>query len=87
MAGVASTEVRIDGGAVFEDLAIPGAGTVPVRYERCPAGWSAKFTLRDPEVEELSVVHRLVAPSLREARRAVPAAVAFLRGEPVASRR
>lgn len=86
MTGVTSAEVRIEGGAVFEELAMPDAEPVAVCYTRCPAGWSAKFTLRDPEVAELSVVHRLVAPTLREARRAVPAAVSFLRGEPVAKR-
>jgi len=75
--------VRLDAGGVAEVLELPGAGAVPVRYERCPSGWSARFTLTDPEVEDISVVHRLVASSLREARRAVPAAVAFLRGEPV----
>lgn len=76
---------RIDSGAVCEEFDAAGAGVVCVRYERCPAGWSARFTVRDPDVSELAVVHRLVAPSLREARRAVPAAVAFLRGEPLAS--
>jgi hypothetical protein len=76
--------VRIERGAVCEEVQLVGAGQLCVRYERCPAGWSARFTLADPEVAELAVVHRLVAPSLREARRAVPAAVAFLRGEPMA---
>lgn len=72
---------RIDQGAVFEELLLP-TGAVAVRYDRCPAGWSARFTLHDAEVADVAVVHRLVAPSLREARRAVPAAVAFLAGEP-----
>lgn len=57
-------------------------GPVEVRYERCPAGWSARFTLRDPLAADVAVVHRLVAPSLREARKAVPAAIDFLNGAP-----
>jgi hypothetical protein len=74
--------VRIEGGVVSEELSVAGIGDVPVRYARCPAGWTAKFEVRMPDLDDLAVVHRLVAPSLREARRSVPQAVRFLRGEP-----
>ena len=76
--------VRIAGGQITEELSLPGVGALVVAYERCPAGWSARFTLADPTVPDLAVAHRLVAPTLREARRSVPLAVAFLRGEPEA---
>lgn len=80
MAGAAIS--TIDAGAVWESVEI-GSAMIDVRYERCPAGWSARFTLRDPLAADVAVVHRLVAPSFREARRAVPAAVAFLNGAPL----
>jgi hypothetical protein len=82
MSGGAVASVRLAGGLLCEDVEVPGVGPISVRYERCPAGWSARFALGDPAVADLSVVHRLVAPTLREARRTVPLAVAFLRGEP-----
>ncbi len=77
--------VRIEDGAVTEELAVPGIGAVAVRYWRCPAGWTARFELRMPDLDDLAVVHRLVAPTLREARRSVPSAVLFLRGEPASA--
>jgi hypothetical protein len=75
--------MRLAAGAVEEDVTVACAGDVSVRYERSGDGWSAEFTVRTPAVPDLAVVHRLVAPSLGEARRLVPAAVAFLSGEPV----
>jgi hypothetical protein len=75
--------MRLGAGAVEEDIVLPGAGAVSVRYERSGHGWRAEFTVRTADVDDLAVVHRLLAPTLAEARRLVPAAVAFLRGEPV----
>lgn len=76
--------VRIEpGGRVTERLELDGIGPVEITYERCPVGWSARFTMTTPLVADLGIVHRLVAPSLREARRAVPAAASFLAGNPV----
>jgi hypothetical protein len=75
--------MRLGVGGVEEDIVLPGIGTVAVRYERAGDGWTAEFTVRTADVDDLSVVHRLLAPTLAEARRLVPAAVAFLRGEPV----
>jgi hypothetical protein len=75
--------VRIEpGGRVAESLQIDGVGLVEISYERCPVGWTARFSMTTPLVADLGIVHRLVAPSLREARRAVPAAAAFLAGNP-----
>jgi hypothetical protein len=75
--------MRLGAGGVEEDFALPEGGFVAVRYERSDHGWRAEFTVRTPGVDDLAVVHRLIAPTLAEARRLVPAAVAFLRGEPV----
>jgi hypothetical protein len=84
--------VRIEGGVVSEELSVADIGDVPVRYARCPAGWTATFELPMPDPDEktprerspdkTAVAHRLVAPSFREARRSVPQAVRFLCGEP-----
>lgn len=71
------------GGALQEDVDVPRAGTVSVRYGKCDDGWYAEFTVTAAGVDDLHVVHRLTAPSLAGARRLVPAAVAFLQGEPV----
>ena len=73
----------VSGGAVHEDLEVPAAGLVPVRYARCEEGWSAEFVVSTDAVDDLQVVHRLTASSLAEARRLVAPAVAFLRGQPV----
>jgi hypothetical protein len=74
---------RLDAGGIVEDVAIDGDLSLSVRFERCPAGWQASFSLTHPMVEDLSIVHRLVAPRLSEARAAVPAAVTYLLGTPV----
>jgi hypothetical protein len=73
----------VSGGAVLEDVDVPAAGLVPVRYTRCDDGWSAEFVVSTDAVDDLQVVHRLTAPSLAEARRLVAPAVAFLQGQPI----
>lgn len=74
---------RLAAGAIWEFVDGPGDLATEVRFERCPAGWQASFDLCDPAVDELALVHRLVAPTLRDARIAVPKAIAFLLGYPV----
>ncbi|HET6816091.1 MAG TPA: hypothetical protein VFH66_02540 [Mycobacteriales bacterium] len=74
---------RLEAGAVVDEIDVPGVGIVPVRVERCPAGWLATFEVRDPAANDLAVVHKLVAPTYREAKSSVPQAVAFLLGSPV----
>jgi hypothetical protein len=73
---------RLAEGAIVDELDVPGVGPVTARFSRCPAGWQAAFELHDPAVCDLAVVHRLVAPTLREARAAVPEAAAYLLGRP-----
>jgi hypothetical protein len=74
---------RVVGGAIWEVVAGPGRRRTDVRFQRCPGGWQATFELAQPEVSELAVVHRLVAPTLSEARASVPQAIGFLLGYPV----
>lgn len=74
---------RLEAGAVVGEMDIPGVGVVPVRVQRCPAGWQATFEVRDPAISDLAVVHKLVAPTYREAKAAVPQAIEFLLGRPV----
>jgi hypothetical protein len=74
---------RLEAGGILDELPVDGDAPLPVRFERCPAGWQASFSLTHPQVADLAVVHRLVAPSLAEARSAVAAAVVYLRGTPV----
>jgi hypothetical protein len=74
---------RLEAGAVVDEIDVPGVGIVPVRLERCPAGWLATFEVRDPATSDLAVLHKLVAPTYREAKASVPQAVAFLLGHPV----
>lgn len=82
--GVSAGAPRIADGALWEVVVGPGERRTQVRFERCPAGWQASFELVEPHAPDLAVVHRLVAPSLRDARAAVAPAVAFLLGRPVA---
>lgn len=71
-------------GAIWDEVAGPVPGqVVRVKFARCPAGWQASFELTDPAVSDLAVQHRLVAPTLREAKSAVPQAIRFLLGYPV----
>jgi hypothetical protein len=74
---------RLEAGAVVDEVDVPGVGAVPVRVARCPAGWMATFEVRDPATSDLAVMHKLVAPTYREAKASVPQAVAFLLGRPV----
>jgi hypothetical protein len=76
--------VRIDGGAIVDQLDIEGIGQLSARYSRDADGWTATFTLTTggPD-DDLAICHRLVAPTLADARRAVPLAAAFLAGDAV----
>jgi hypothetical protein len=74
---------RLEAGGIVDELDLDEDLLLPVRYERCPAGWQASFSLDHPQVADLTIVHRLVAPSLAEARTAVPAAVTYLLGTPI----
>jgi hypothetical protein len=74
---------RLDAGAIVDEVTAGDGRHVSVRFERCPAGWQAAFELAHPEVADLTVVHRLVAESLGDARAAVPGAIAYLLGTPV----
>jgi hypothetical protein len=74
---------RLEAGAVVDEIDVPGVGTVPVRVQRCPAGWQATFEVRDSALSDLAVVHKLVAPTYREAKAAVPQAIEFLLGRPL----
>ena len=74
---------RLETGAIVDDVVVDAGRRVSVRFARCPAGWEASFELTHDAVAELAVVHRLVAPSLREAKVAVPRAVSYLTGSPV----
>ena len=75
--------MRVEAGAIVDEY--PGAGGLIVaRYQRQGDGqWLATFTVVADNVTDLALVHRLVAPTLADARRAVPHAVALLAGEPV----
>jgi hypothetical protein len=74
---------RLEAGTVVGEIDVPGIGVVPVRMQRCPAGWQATFEVREPAVSDVAVVHKLVAPTYREAKAAVPQAIEFLLGRPV----
>ena len=74
---------RLEAGTVVGEIDVPGIGVVPVRVQRCPAGWQATFEVREPAISDLAVVHKLVAPTYREAKAAVPQAIEFLLGRAV----
>jgi hypothetical protein len=74
---------RLEAGGIVDEIDLDDDLSLPVRYERCPAGWQASFSLSHPQVADLTIVHRLVAPSLAEARTAVPTAVVYLLGTPI----
>jgi hypothetical protein len=67
-------------GSIVDELVVDGVGVLPVKFARCPAGWQVTFELCDPAVPGLAVVHRLVAPTLKDARASVPRAAAYLLG-------
>ena len=75
--------MRLTAGTVVEDVDVERCGAVSVTYRRVDDGWTAEFEVAAQTVADLTVTHRLSAPSLAAARRLVPAAVAFLAGEPV----
>ena len=70
-------------GAIWDVAVGPHDRLTKVKLQRCPAGWEASFQLADPAVPDLCVVHRLVAPTMREAKAAVPRAISFLLGNPL----
>jgi hypothetical protein len=74
---------RLDAGGIVDEIPAEAGQIIKVRFERCPAGWQASFELTHPEVDDLAVVHRLVAPTLADARAAVPNAVRYLAGTPI----
>jgi hypothetical protein len=74
---------RLEAGGIVDELTVDEDLALTVRFERCAAGWQASFTLEHPVETDLSIVHRLVAPTLAEARSAVPAAVVYLLATPV----
>jgi hypothetical protein len=74
---------RINAGAIVDEIVTADGRSVTVRFERCPAGWQAAFRVTHAEVDDVAVVHRLVADSLSQARAAVPAAVGYLLGTPI----
>jgi hypothetical protein len=73
---------RLDGGAIVDDVVVDGDEVVTVRFRRCTAGWQAEFEVRHVSIGDLAVVHRLVAPSLADAKVAVPQAIRYLLGRP-----
>jgi hypothetical protein len=74
---------RLDAGGIVDEIPADDGQDLTVRFDRCPAGWQASFELTHPDVDDLAVVHRLVAPTLPEAKAAVPNAVRYLRGTPI----
>ena len=81
--------MRVEAGAVVDEFDLSGIGQVVARHTRIrtPDGgvtWSCIFTVVAAGVSDLSVVHRLSAPSLAEGRRSVRHAVEFLAGRGIA---
>ena len=70
--------VHLDSGAIVDEVDLEGLGLLTARYHRDGEGWTATFTLTADPQDDLAVCHRLVAPTLADARRAVPLAAAFL---------
>ena len=75
--------MRLDTGAILDEIHLEGIGRLTVRYFREGDGWTAAFELAADGIDDLAVSHRLAAPTLADARRAVPLAAAFLAGEAV----
>lgn len=81
--------MRVEAGAVVDEFDLPGIGQVVARHTRTrtPDGgvtWACIFTVVATGTSDLSVVHRLSAPSLAEGRRSVRHAVEFLAGRGIA---
>jgi hypothetical protein len=74
---------RLDAGGIVDEVAVDTGLFVKVRFDKCPAGWQASFEVTHPEVDDLAVMHRLVASTLPEARAAVPNAIRYLAGTPI----
>lgn len=74
-------------GAIWDVVAGPDGRATEIKLERCPAGWQVSFQLQHPDVADLAVIHRLVAPTRREAKAAVPNAISFLLGNPLETAR
>jgi hypothetical protein len=76
--------MRVEAGAVVDEYEMAGIGQVVARYSRAatPDGvtWKCMFTVVASGVQDLALVHRLVAPTLAEARQCVRHAVEFLAG-------
>jgi hypothetical protein len=76
--------MRVEAGAVVDEYEMVGIGQVVARYSRTttPDGvsWKCMFTVVASGVGDLALVHRLVAPTLAEARQCVRHAVEFLAG-------
>lgn len=77
--------MRVEAGAVVDEFDLPGIGHVVARHTRARTAdgaitWACMFSVAAPGTADLSVVHRLSAPSLTEARRSVRNAVEFLAG-------
>jgi hypothetical protein len=75
--------VHLQAGAIVDTLDLEGLGTLTARYTRGIDGWTATFTLTADGNDDLAIQHRLVAPTLADARRAVPLAAAFLAGDAI----
>ncbi len=75
--------MRLEDGAIVDIVDMEDLGTLTARYSRGLDGWTATFTLTADGHDDLAVCHRLVAPTLADARRAVPLAAAFLAAEPI----
>ena len=73
--------VHLDAGTIVDTVDLEDLGRLTARYSRGLDGWTATFSLTADGHADLAVCHRLVAPTLADARRAVPLAAAFLAGE------
>ena len=75
--------MHLEAGAIVDTVDLEDLGTLTARYSRGVDGWTATFSLTAGGHDDLAICHRLVAPTLADARRAVPLAAAFLAGEPL----
>ena len=75
--------VHLDAGTIVDKVDLEDLGVLTARYSRGLDGWTATFSLCADGHDDLAICHRLVAPTLADARRAVPLAAAFLAGEPI----
>lgn len=75
--------VHLDCGAIVDEVDLEGLGLLTARYHRDGDSWTATFTLTADPHDDLAICHKLVAPTLADARRAVPLAAAFLAGDPL----